>query len=62
MQSILVGKSEGKNHFGDSGIDGSIIFKWLLKKHMWQFGFMSLRIRGSGRQTFVNAVMNILIP
>jgi hypothetical protein len=30
--TILVGKSEGKKHFGDLDADGSIILKWVLRE------------------------------
>jgi hypothetical protein len=29
---ILVGKSEGRNHLENPGIDGRIILKWILEK------------------------------
>jgi hypothetical protein len=28
----LVGKPEGRNHLKDRGVDGRIIFKWILEK------------------------------
>jgi hypothetical protein len=30
--NILVGKSEGKNHLENLGVDGRIILKWILNK------------------------------
>ena len=33
---ILVGKSEGKNHWGDQDVDGRIILRWILRK--WDVG------------------------
>jgi len=27
---ILVGKPEGKSHFGDPGVDGRIFLRWIL--------------------------------
>jgi hypothetical protein len=33
---VLVGKSEGKNHWGDTGIDGRIILRWIFRK--WDVG------------------------
>jgi len=29
---VLVGKTEGKDHFGDPGVDGRIILRWLFRK------------------------------
>ena len=32
----LVGKSEGKNHFEDTGVDGRIMIRWIFRK--WDGG------------------------
>jgi hypothetical protein len=32
VHSVLVGKPEGKNHWGDQDVDGSIILRWIFKK------------------------------
>jgi hypothetical protein len=29
---VLVGKSEGKWHWGDPSVDGRIILRWIFKK------------------------------
>ena len=29
---VLVGKPEGKNHFGDPGVDGRTILRWIFRK------------------------------
>jgi len=29
---VLVGKPEGRDHLGDPGVDGWIIFSWIFKK------------------------------
>jgi len=33
---VLVGKPEGKNHLRDPGVNGRIIFRWVLRK--WDVG------------------------
>jgi len=33
---VLVGKSEGKNHWGDLGVDGWIILGWISRR--WDVG------------------------
>jgi hypothetical protein len=33
---ILVGRTEGRNHSEDPGVDGRIILKWIFKK--WDGG------------------------
>ena len=33
---VLVGKSEGKNHLGDPGVDGRIKLRWIFRK--WDVG------------------------
>jgi hypothetical protein len=43
---VLVGKPEGKNHWGDPGIDGGIIIPWIFKKQdvgVWT-GLSSLKL------------------
>jgi hypothetical protein len=42
---ILVGKSEGKNHLEDLGLDGNIILRWIFRKGGWGLG---LDLSGSG--------------
>jgi hypothetical protein len=44
--SILVGKPDGKNNFGDLGVGRRILGKWGVK--MWN-GFNWFRIKPSGR-------------
>ena len=52
VYKVLVGKPEGKNHWGDQDVDGSIILRWILRK--WErvvgTGWSWLRIgKGGGR-------------
>jgi len=35
---VLVGKPEGRNHWGDLGIDGWIILGWIPGGGMWVYG------------------------
>ena len=50
MYRILVGNPEGKNHLGDPGVDGRIIFRWIFGK--WEgvvgTGWSWLRIGTGG--------------
>jgi hypothetical protein len=32
MYKVLVGKPEGKNHWGDLGVDGWIILGWISRR------------------------------
>jgi hypothetical protein len=47
-----------RNHWGDPGIDGKIIVRWIFKK--WDVGVWT----GLSwlRQVLVNAVMNLRVP
>jgi len=39
---ILVGKSEGKNHLEDPGVDGNIILRWILRNVDGGMGWVCL--------------------
>jgi hypothetical protein len=49
---VLVGKPEGKNYWGDPGVDGRIISRWIFRK--WDVGVWTglswLRVRTVGEQ------------
>jgi hypothetical protein len=32
VHRVLVGKPEGKNHWGDQDVDGRIILRWIFRK------------------------------
>jgi len=42
---VLVGKPEGRNHLEDTGVDGRITLRWILRK--WDVGY-GLGRAGSG--------------
>jgi hypothetical protein len=42
---VLVGNPEGKGHWGDPGVDGRIILRWIFRK--WDVGY-GLDRAGSG--------------
>jgi len=54
---VLVGKPEGKNHWGDLGVDGWIILGWISRR--WDVGIWTGL---SWSRTLVNAVMNLRVP
>ena len=45
LYRILVGKPEGREHLGDTGVDGSITLRWIFRK--WDVGY-GLNRAGSG--------------
>jgi hypothetical protein len=52
-----VGRPEGKNHFGDLGVDGIIILKWISKK--WEgMNVIDLAQNTNRWETLVTSVMN----
>jgi hypothetical protein len=50
VYSVLVGKPEGKNHWGDPVVDGGMILEWIFRK--WHMGVWTglswLRIETGG--------------
>jgi hypothetical protein len=38
VNGVLVGKTKGKNHLEDPGVDGKIILRWIFRK--WDVGGM----------------------
>jgi hypothetical protein len=58
---ILVGRPEGRP-FGDPGIDGRIILKWIFKKWDGGMNWMELAQDRDRWQDLVNAVMNLWVP
>jgi hypothetical protein len=35
---VLMGKTEGRNHLKDLGVDGRIILKWIFLEVKWGYG------------------------
>jgi len=62
VHRFLVGKPEGKDHWGDSDIDGRIILSWILGK--WQRGgdWMELAQDRDKWRVLVNTLMNFRVP
>ena len=60
--SVLVGKSEGRDHWESPAVDGRIILKWIFRK--WDGGMDWLDLaQNRGRwQAVVNEVMNLQVP
>jgi hypothetical protein len=38
VHRVLVGKPEGKSHWGDPDVDGRIILRWIFRKLEWVVG------------------------
>jgi hypothetical protein len=57
---VLVGKLEGKNHWGDPGIDGWIILGWISRK--WDVEWIGLAQDRDRWRTLVSAVTNLRVP
>ena len=57
----MVGKPEGKNHWGDLGVDGWIILGWIWRR--WDVGILTGLVQDRDRwRTLVSAVMNLGVP
>ena len=60
---VLVGKPGERDHWGDPGVDGRIILRWIFKK--WDGGGMDWIELTQDRDRWhalVNAVMNLRVP
>ena len=60
---VLVGKPEGKNHWGDLGVDGWIILVWICRR--WDVGIwigLGWPRKETVGRTLVSAVMNLRVP
>ena len=60
---VLMGKPEGKRPFGDPGVDGRIILRWIFRK--WDVGdvdWIELAQDRDRWRALVNVVMNLRVP
>ena len=62
LYRVLLGRPEGKNHFEDQAMDGSIILKWIFKKWYGGIDWIDLALYMDRWRALVNAVMNIRVP
>jgi hypothetical protein len=55
VHRVLVGKTEGKGHWGDQDIDGRIILRWIFRKleGVVETGWSWLRIETCGGHLWV---------
>jgi len=55
VRRVLVGKPEGKGHWGDQDVDGRIILRWIFRKleGVMGTGWGWLRIRTGGGHLWV---------
>ena len=63
VHRVLVGKPEGKGHWGDPDVDGRIILRWIFRKleGVLENGWGWLRNR-DGWRALVNTVRNFRVP
>ena len=60
---VLVEKPEGKNHWGDLGVDGRIILRWIFRKLVvGSMDWIELVQDRDRWRALVNAVMNLRVP
>jgi len=60
---VLVGNLRERDHWGDQGVDGRTILRWIFRK--WDVGGMDwieLAQDMDGWRTLVSAVMNLRVP
>ena len=60
MYRVLVGKPEGKNHWGDLGVDEGLILRWKIRRwDVWGMDWIELAQDRDSWRALVNAVMNL---
>jgi hypothetical protein len=57
-----VGRTEGRHHLGDPGVDGRIILKWISKKWEGGMDWIELPEDRNRWRVLVHAVMNFRVP
>ena len=62
VHTVLVGKTEGRNHLQDTGIDGRTILKWIFCKREWGMDWINLAQNRDRWWALVRAVMNFRDP
>jgi hypothetical protein len=59
---VLVGNLRGRDHLEDLGVDGRILFKWVVKNWDGGMDWIYLAQDRDGWRALVNAVMNLRVP
>jgi hypothetical protein len=64
VYKVLVGKTEGKSHLGDLGLDGRIILRWIFRKWVvcGDMDWIELAQDRDRWRALVYAVMNLRVP
>jgi hypothetical protein len=62
VHRVLVGKPEGNNHLEDTGVDRSIILKWIFNKWGGGMDWIDQAQNRDRWRAFVNAVINLRVP
>ena len=56
-----MGKAEGKNHLGETGVDGRLMLRWIFRK--WDVGvWTALSYCMDSWRALENAVTNLRVP
>jgi hypothetical protein len=56
------GNRRERDHWGDPGVDGTIILGWIFRSSMWDMEWIWLAEDRVWWQAIVNAVMNFRVP
>jgi hypothetical protein len=57
------GNLRGRDHWGDLGVDGRIILRWIFRKWVWAgMDWIELDQDRDRWRALVNAVMNLRVP
>jgi hypothetical protein len=58
--NLRMGHLRERDHWGDPGIDGRIMLRWILRK--WDMDWTELAHDRDRWRSLVNAVMNLQVP